>query len=93
MTTATTGEGIPALLSALGRHRAVTRDGVTRSARRARAESQVRSVLMERLQERLAAPVLATVTDEVIDAVAGHDLDPYAAADRLLAALFSEEPR
>jgi LAO/AO transport system kinase len=93
VTTATTGDGIPALLSALDHHRAVARDGVTRGARRARAESQVRSVLLERLQERLAAPALARVTDEVIDAVAGHDLDPYAAADRLLAALSSEEPR
>ncbi len=93
VTTATTGEGIPALLSALDHHRAVARDAATRSARRVRAESQVRSVLLERLQERLAAPAMATVTDEVIDAVAGHDLDPYAAADRLLAALSSEEAR
>jgi hypothetical protein len=30
---------------------------------------------------------MAGATDEAIDAVAGHELDPYAAADRLLAAL------
>jgi LAO/AO transport system kinase len=87
ITTAATGDGVPELLAALDRHRAHGVDGATRAARRNRAGAQVRAVLIERLWDRLAAPAMAGATDEAIEAVAGHDLDPYAAADRLLAAL------
>jgi LAO/AO transport system kinase len=87
VTTAATGDGVPELLVALDRHRAAGADGATLAARRARATAQVRAVLVERLWERLAAPALADPTGEAIDAVAAHDLDPFAAADRLLAAL------
>jgi LAO/AO transport system kinase len=97
VTTAMTGEGIPELLVALDRHRATGRDGRTTAARRARASSQVRSVIVERLWERLGSPALAAATSAAIDAVASHESDPYAAADGLLAALNSpansEEPR
>jgi LAO/AO transport system kinase len=87
VTTASTGEGVPELLAALDRHRAAGGDGATAAARRARARAQVRAVLAERLEERLEAPGLVGVADAAIEAVAGHDEDPYAAADRLLAAL------
>jgi LAO/AO transport system kinase len=93
VTTATTGEGIPALLAALDHHRPANDDGATPAARRFRARAQIRSVLVERLDRRLETPGLAALGDRAIDAVASHELDPYAAADRLLAALFSEEPR
>ncbi len=93
VTTAVTGGGIPELLVALDRHRAIGGDGATAAARRARAAAQVRAVVVERLWERLEAVPMAPATDAAITAVASHDLDPYAAADRLLAALSSEEPR
>ena len=93
VTTAVTGEGIPELLAALDRHRAIGGDGATAAARRARATAQVRAVLVERLWDRLETAALAPATDAAITAVSTHDLDPYAAADRLLAALSSEEPR
>ncbi len=92
VTTAVTGEGIADLLVALDRHRAEGGDGVTSAARRARAVAQIRSVLVERLWERLGSSARRPVTDSVIAAVAEHELDPYAAADRLLAALSSDEP-
>ena len=96
VTTAMTGEGIPELLVALDRHRAAGRAGRTTAARRARASSQVRSVIVERLWERLASPALAPATEAAIDAVASHESDPFAAADGLLAALgtplSTEEP-
>jgi LAO/AO transport system kinase len=92
VTTAVTGEGIADLLVALDRHRAEGGDGVTSAARRARAVAQIRSVLVERLWERLGSSARRPVTDGVIAAVAEHELDPYAAADRLLAALSSDEP-
>jgi LAO/AO transport system kinase len=90
VTTAATGEGVPELLAALDRHRITGVDGATRAARRARAAAQVRSVLVERLWDRLAAPGMAGETDAAIEAVASHDMDPYAAADRLLAALAAQ---
>ncbi len=90
VTTAATGEGVPELLAALDRHRISGADGATRAARRARAAAQVRAVLVERLWDRLAAPAMAPETEAAIEAVAAHDLDPYAAADRLLAALALE---
>ena len=93
VTTASTGEGVPELLVALDRHRASLRGGSTLAARRARAAAQVRAVLVERLWERLRSPGVASATDAAIDAVAAHEIDPYAAADRLLAALRTEEPR
>jgi LAO/AO transport system kinase len=87
VTTAATGEGVTELLAALDRHRITGVDGATRAARRSRAAAQVRSVIVERLWDRLAAPAMAGETDAAIVAVAEHALDPYAAADRLLAAL------
>jgi LAO/AO transport system kinase len=92
VTTAMTGEGIPELLAALDRHRAAAADGATSEARRARAAAQLRSVLVERLWLRLTTPPLDAATARAIDAVAGHEDDPYAAADRLLAALREEQP-
>jgi LAO/AO transport system kinase len=91
ITTAATGDGVPELLAALDRHRAYGVDGATRATRRNRAGAQVRAVLIERLWDRLAAPGMAGETQAAIDAVAGHELDPYAAADRLLATLASKD--
>lgn len=93
VTTASTGEGVPELLVALDRHRATLTGGTTPAVRRARAGAQVRAVIVERLWERLFAPGVAPATNAAIDAVAAHEIDPYAAADRLLAALNTEEPR
>src|SRR6476620_4388540 len=84
VTTAMTGEGIPELLAALDRHRAAGAEGATRDARRARAAAQLRAVLVERLWTRLTTSPLDAATTSAIDAVAAHEDDPYAAADRLL---------
>ena len=91
VTTAATGEGVPELLAAIDRHRASGMSGSTPSARRARAGAQVRAVIVERLWQRLAGPGMVEATDEAITAVAGHELDPYTAADGLLAALERKE--
>lgn len=89
VTTATTGQGILELVAAIDRHRAalVHGDGGRAAARRTRAEAQVRAILEDRLWDRLRDPGRATATASTIDAVAAHALDPYAAADALLAAL------
>jgi LAO/AO transport system kinase len=84
VTTASTGEGIPELLAALERHRQAGREGRTAAARLARAESQVWSILGERLRGSLHDAGHRTETEAVLTAVAEHRLDPYAAADQLL---------
>ena len=91
VTTASTGEGVPELLAALDRHRAAGHDGLTADARRARALAQIRGVLADRLGDRLREPPLAPLADALVDEVAEHRLDPYAAADRLLEAIARED--
>ncbi len=87
VTTAATGDGVPALLDAVIRHREEGVDGVTRVARRGRAAAQLRALVAERTWARLDDPAHQALVDQVVDEVAAHTLDPYAAADRLLAAL------
>ena len=84
VTTASTGEGVPELLAALDRHRATGRAAESGGARRTRAEAQVWAILGERLRASLVAPERAGTTEAVLEDVAAHRLDPYAAADRLL---------
>lgn len=91
VTTAATGDGVPELLAALDRHRIADRDGLSAAARRTRAGAQIRAVLAERLEDRLASAGLADLRTRIETDVAEHRLDPYSAADRLLGAL--TEPR
>jgi LAO/AO transport system kinase len=90
VTTATSGEGVPELLAALDRHRAAGGDGLQHDARRARALAQIRAVLADRIADRVRGPGLVSLTDSLVADVAEHRLDPYAAADRLLAAIVRE---
>jgi LAO/AO transport system kinase len=93
VTTASTGEGVPELLAALDRHRSAGRDGPADAARLARAEAQVWAIVSERLRDRFHGATARPVTEATLRAVAEHQLDPYSAADRLLAALDGEQPR
>jgi LAO/AO transport system kinase len=87
LTIASTGVGVPELLAAIDRHRATGAVDSSVSARRTRAEAQVWAIVSERLRARLTGPDRAVETADVLDAVADHRLDPYAAADRLIARL------
>jgi LAO/AO transport system kinase len=89
LTTASTGAGVPELLTALDRHRAAGRASASNEARRNRARAQVQAVLAGRLADRLRTPGLAERTEQIIDEVAAHRLDPFAAADALLEAALS----
>jgi LAO/AO transport system kinase len=98
VTTAATGEGVVELLAAIDRHRSATGGAGGERARMRRAEAQVWAVLVDRLHERVrtleGAPEPAssdedgvegrTVAGELLQRVAAHDLDPYAAADAIL---------
>jgi LAO/AO transport system kinase len=86
VTTAATGEGVPELLAALDRHRDASRGTVDApAARLARAEAQVWAILGDRLRATLLDDGHVATTRSVLGEVADHRLDPYAAADRLLA--------
>jgi LAO/AO transport system kinase len=84
ITTASSGDGVPALLAALDRHRATVAGGPSTPARLARAEAQVWAILGDRLRAQLHDEDRSGLTGEVMAAVAEHRLDPYSAADRLL---------
>jgi len=84
ITTALTGDGVPELLAAIDR-RAGTRSDDSTAARAARAEAQVWAILGDRLRARLERPETRAEADEILASVADHALDPFAAADRLMA--------
>ncbi len=87
ITTASTGEGVPELLAALDRHRAAGQAGESSASGQARAEAQVWAIVADRLRERLHDPAHAPATAALLGEVAAHKVDPYAAADRLVAIL------
>ena len=97
LVSAVSGKGVPELLAAIDRRGAAragggdAADGVGR-ARLARARAELDGILAERLRDRLAAPANASLMQSTLRAVAAHQLDPYAAADQLLAALTEAEP-
>ena len=87
VTTATTAEGVAELLAAIDRHRETATAEARDRRRIARAEAQLWAILGQRVRLALAAPANAATTGALIEAVARHQVDPYAAADRLLTAL------
>ncbi len=92
ITTAATGGGVPELLAALDRHRATGRESGAGPAL-VRAEAQVWAVVADRLRDRLHDAAHGPATAETLAAVADHRLDPYEAADRLLATAATEVNR
>jgi GTPase len=87
ITTATTGDGIQELIAALDAHREGGQSGRTDAARLARAEAQVWTVVAERTREQLHDADHEDDTRRILADVADHELDPFTAADRLLASL------
>jgi LAO/AO transport system kinase len=85
MTTGVTGAGVAALLDALDRHRAGVRAEGVSDARLRRAETLVWAIVAGRVRGELADGERAAEWRALLRAVATHDIDPYAAADALLA--------
>lgn len=92
ITTAATGAGVPELLAALDRHRAAGREGASEAARLTRAEAQVWAIVADRLRSQLHDGANMEGTNAILAEVADHSLDPYSAADRLLAGLVGRGP-
>jgi len=84
LTTASTSVGVPELLAVLDRHRPTEHDSGSAAARLARAEAQVWAIAGDRVRAQLHDDRHREATEATLRAVADHELDPYAAADRLL---------
>ena len=88
---ALTGAGVPELLAALDRREAVRRaDDASDhpdAAALKRAEAQLSGILAQRVGDRLREPAKATQRERMLRRVATHEIDPYSAADELLALL------
>jgi LAO/AO transport system kinase len=93
VTTAATGEGVADLLAAVDRHRGAGGGESGDANRLIRAEAQVWAVLADRLHERARSIEAAPVAAELLRAVAAHETDPYAAADRLLALMVASQKK
>ena len=85
-TVAATGEGIEALWTEIGRHRTyLEQAGLLESSRRQRLQREFRLVLRARIEKEIDRLGSEPRFAELDDAVADHRLDPYAAAELLLA--------
>jgi LAO/AO transport system kinase len=96
LASAVTGAGIADLLAALDRRwqPASGGDGAGHDhAALKRAEAQLSGILAERVADALHDPSRAAERDRVLRALAAHELDPYAAADRLLELLLGTHAR
>lgn len=86
-TVATKGEGIDELWEAIARHRAYQEEkGLLEARRTRRIEREIKEIVAERFRhkvERDSAGLLRELTDDVV----ARRLDPYAAADRLVASV------
>jgi LAO/AO transport system kinase len=84
-TVATTAAGVPELLKAIWTFRE-HRAGADPARRKARSEHRLRELVARRFMERLEAASLAPgELGAMVDRVAAREIDPYAAADALIA--------
>ena len=92
-TVASAGVGIDELLAAIDAHRAWTLEhGRGDEGRRRRARAEVEAIALADLRAQLRAVSGSAALDALAAAVAGGELDPFAAADRLRAAATSVSP-
>jgi LAO/AO transport system kinase len=88
-TEASTGVGIDALWAEVGRYRAHSSD--RRQVRqRARQEARLRELLAQRFVQHVEATMAAGSFDALVDRIARREIDPYSAADDLLARTLGE---
>jgi LAO/AO transport system kinase len=83
-TVATTGQGIPELVEAIGQFRAHSL-GTQAARRRTRSEYRLRELVAQRFMDHLERQVLtAGELGAIVDRIAVRELDPYTAANELL---------
>lgn len=86
LTTATEGTGVPQVVEAIDRHRGYqTSHGLLSGRRQARRRQEILRIVDERLRDRVARRVGGGRIDALATRVARGELDPYTAAETLLA--------
>ncbi|MEL7210176.1 MAG: methylmalonyl Co-A mutase-associated GTPase MeaB, partial [Actinomycetota bacterium] len=84
-TVATEQAGVEALRKAVDEHRAhLGRTGALQARRDERAAVELRRIVAERLDQRAGRLCRGPTFEQLRDRVVARDLDPWAAADRLL---------
>jgi LAO/AO transport system kinase len=87
-TVAPRGDGLPELVAALDAHRGwLDRSGERARRRRGRAEAEIQAVALEQVRARLGDVRGARGLAGLAERVLAGELDPYRAADQLLATL------
>jgi LAO/AO transport system kinase len=90
---ASRGEGIDDVVAAIDKHRAwLVEHGELRRRREARASAEIEAIALGTLRDRIGSVREGTGLRTLAAAVAAGDLDPYAAAARLLAELKRDGP-
>jgi LAO/AO transport system kinase len=85
-TVASRGEGIDEVVEALDKHRTwLEETGNLRASRRRRAADEIEAIAVTALRERMGDLRSGRGLDELADRVVSGELDPYAAADVLVA--------
>ena len=86
-TVATKSQGIDELWAAIEKHRAYQDEkGLLEARRRRRVGREIREIVAERYRQRLDAEC-ASLLQQLTDRVVARDIDPYAAAEELIAQL------
>ena len=85
-TVANSGEGVAELWEAVGRHRAFAEEsGLLAERRQFRLREEMREIVAARLRERARQVCTGERWDELTDEVLGRRVDPWTAADEMLA--------
>ena len=89
-TVASRGEGLEELWEAIGSHRAhLESDGRLAVRRTKRIRDELRAIVVERLYERAGSVCTGPQFDELAASVEAREVDPYTAAESLLAETLS----
>ncbi|UGQ15374.1 methylmalonyl Co-A mutase-associated GTPase MeaB [Yinghuangia sp. ASG 101] len=87
-TVASRGEGMDEVVEALEKHRAwMAGNGTLEHRRRQRVRAEVEAIALAALRERMGGLAAGRTSDALADRVLAGALDPYAAADELIAGL------
>jgi len=92
-TVASTGEGIDTLWQAIADHRAyLDSSGLLDKLRQERLEREFHQILVARLERKIVELHGSSGYAAVIESLTSGELDPYLAADRLLAGILVPDP-
>jgi GTPase len=88
-TVALESKGVTEVVEAIARHQAyLAESGEAQTRRRRHIESELLAILRETLLRRLMGSVSPADVSQMVECIAARELDPYTAAERLLASAY-----